>query len=303
MKLQAIINSRGSLELALRMGRALPKGPGYRLADWIAGAIAMQRGAGIVQAVRANQWVVGGGALTPTQLDRLVRGTFRNTARCLYDFFHHLSDPDAIRRLVQVSPEFERVEARIREGNAGTLFVCPHLSNFDLAGHALGLRGMKIQVLSYPQPASGYREQNQIRSAAGLEMTPMSIQALRQAEERLRAGGVVLTGLDRPTSGSKYTPRFFGRPAALPVAHIRMALKVGVPIVAVAVRARCDGPYLLMASEPIPMVKNADLVQETVQNAEAVLRVIEAWIREAPDQWAMFYPVWPEALREIRGKP
>jgi predicted LPLAT superfamily acyltransferase len=34
-------------------------------------------------------------------------------------------------------------------------------------------------------------------------------------------------------------------------------------------------------------------------NTEMVLKVAEGYIRQAPYQWAMFYPVWPEALNEM----
>jgi hypothetical protein len=42
-----------------------------------------------------------------------------------------------------------------------------------------------------------------------------------------------------------------------------------------------------------------DLLTETVRNAEAVLEVVSDAIRKVPDQWAMYYPVWPDALQEI----
>jgi lauroyl/myristoyl acyltransferase len=36
-------------------------------------------------------------------------------------------------------------------------------------------------------------------------------------------------------------------------------------------------------------------VDEIERNAEAVLKPVENWIRQAPEQWSMFYPVWPDA--------
>jgi len=302
MDLQALLNSRYSVGLALALGRALPPGLAYRLTDWFADRLAGRTQSRLVQAVRANQWVVSQGQLDSGELERITRATLRHTGRCLYDFYHYLNNPDAIRRLVRFSPEFERCRARIREGQAGTLIVCPHLSNSDMAGQALGLENLNIQVLSYPQPTGGYRWQNRIRSSVGLQMTPTSVAALRQAEEKLRSGGVVLTGLDRPISGSKYLPRFFGRPASLPVTHVRLALKFGIPITVIACQQQPDGSYCLLASDPIPMEPHPDRMEETLQNAEALLRVVEAWIQRAPDQWAMFYPVWPEAINELRGE-
>jgi KDO2-lipid IV(A) lauroyltransferase len=38
---------------------------------------------------------------------------------------------------------------------------------------------------------------------------------------------------------------------------------------------------------------------EIVQNAENVLKVAEGFIRQAPGQWEMTFPVWPEAMNEV----
>jgi lauroyl/myristoyl acyltransferase len=44
-----------------------------------------------------------------------------------------------------------------------------------------------------------------------------------------------------------------------------------------------------------------DQVDEIVQNAETILAVVASYIRQAPDQWAMFYSVWPETLDQVPG--
>ncbi|MCL4559203.1 MAG: lysophospholipid acyltransferase family protein [Chloroflexi bacterium] len=299
MDLQNSMNSRFGVGLALALGRITPEIIGYRLAASVADLISARRSSRIVRAVRANQWVIAGGKLTPQQLDRAVRDTFRHAGRCIYDHYHHIYNPSALLDMVAFSPEFERRAQSIKEGKTGTLFVTPHLSNFDLMGRALALKGFNIQVLSYADPRSGYKEQNRLRTVGGFEFTPISLSALRRATDALHQGGTILTGLDRPEKDPKYRLEFFGRLAPLPVGHIRLALKTKVPITAVAAQMRPDGTYYLLATDPIPMQPYPDPVEEITRNAEVVLRVVEEWIRQAPHQWLMFYPVWPEVINEI----
>jgi lauroyl/myristoyl acyltransferase len=121
----------------------------------------------------------------------------------------------------------------------------------------------------------------------------MSVSSMREAEQRLRDAGMVLTGLDRPLPGSKYTPRFFGKPTALPVSYIAMAIKNNVPVAVVCCYS--DGKrYVLDASEMIEMVAFPDRQEEIEHNAERVLIEAEKMILAHPEQWFMYYPLWPD---------
>jgi KDO2-lipid IV(A) lauroyltransferase len=203
--------------------------------------------------------------------------------------------------MVDFDPSFFRAIENSKQKGEGLIIVLPHLANFDLVGHAAVLNGVNLHVLSYPQPPGGYRWQNKLRQLQGLKITPMSIEALRMASDTLRAGGIVTTGIDRPLKGedAKYKARFFGLCTVLPVFHIRLALKHDVPIAVIGGCRKPDGKYCVWASEPIRMQRMDDIIQETVVNAEAILEISARDIRQSPDQWAMYYPVWPEVLDQV----
>jgi KDO2-lipid IV(A) lauroyltransferase len=256
----------------------------------------------MVAAVRANQWVASGETLSSASLDRLVRETFRSSARSMYEFWHHLHNPQAVLDMVELGPGMTETIERAKHAPEGTIMVVPHISNFDLVGRALVLHGVEMQILSYPQPPGGYRWQNQLREVPGVMVTPMSIHALRQASETLRSGRTVVTGVDRPLPDpeeAKYRPHFFGRRAAMPVFYIRLALKHNLPITVLGGCRNANGKYCVWSSGPIALRRYADLVEETVLNTETILRTVADVIRRAPEQWAMFYPVWPEALAQV----
>jgi lauroyl/myristoyl acyltransferase len=299
MNLLPIINSRAGVALALTLGKAIPPRFGYPVADLISNIIA-GRNTEMTRAIRANQWVVSDGKLSGKKLDEAVKAVLQNNAHSLYDYYHNLDRPEEIIRLVSFSEKFNICLEERRQSQKGTIFVVPHMSNFDLAGLALALHGVSFQVLSFPQPNVGYQLQNQIRAARGIEVTPMSIAAMRQARKRLSEGGIVLTGLDRPITDTAYLPRFFGRPAPVPVAYIRLALQEDAPVVVVACMRQNNGKYYIDASQPVYMQRHPDLHTELIQNAETILAEAEIFIRKAPDQWSMFYPVWPDALAEIK---
>jgi KDO2-lipid IV(A) lauroyltransferase len=298
LSLQSFFNSRQAVRLALGVGRAVPPRAGYPLARFFARRIAGRKSSPMVQAVRANQWVVTGERLTSEQLDEAVVKTFSHTATCLYNLYHNLYDDLAMLRLVRFSPAAENWMELIRKGEAPLVVVGLHLSNFDFILRAAASRGLPVLAIAIARErsASGYAWQNDLRRNAGLEILPASMSAMRTAVQRLKSGGTVLTGMDRPIPDSTHRPKFFGRPAPLPVVHVHLALRAKVPILFAVGIMRDDGIYEITTSDPIHMQPYGDKRTTLLQNAEAVLCVAEEFIKQVPYQWSMFYPVWPEVL-------
>jgi lauroyl/myristoyl acyltransferase len=298
MNIQKLINSRFGVGGALLLGQIMPRSIGYPLARRIAGYFSSQKSSLLVRAMRANQWVAHDGKLTPDQLDEISSRVFGNSSRALYDLYHNLHSPKAINDLVAFSDNFSSMLSQYHNSGKGAIITAPHLGSFDIGGLALAVRKISFQTLSFPNPNEGYQLQNYIREKYGLYITPMSVSSMREAEQRLRDGGLVLTGLDRPLPDSKYQPRFFGRPTALPVSYIPMAIKNNVPVVVVCCYA--DGErYVLDASQMIEMIPYKDRQEEIERNAENVLAEAEKMIYNHVDQWFMYYPLWPELLDTI----
>jgi KDO2-lipid IV(A) lauroyltransferase len=179
------------------------------------------------------------------------------------------------------------------------IIVSVHHSSFDLMMQTAALLGFKAQALSLPNPRGGYEIQNDMRRQVGLEITPASKSSIRQAIERLKGRGTVITGIDRPIPGTNYCPLFFGRPARVPVHHVQLALQANVPVYVVGSHLQADGTYEAESSDPIYMQPYSDRRTEILKNAESVLKVAADFIRRAPTQWSMYFPVWPEAEYEL----
>ena len=305
---QGIMNSRLGVGVALGFGRTVPPALGYPLARLVARAIASSKRSAIVQTVRINQWVVNHGQLSGVALDQAVRETFLNTARCIYELYHNQQKPLAMQRLVVYSQEVEALIERSRHlehlsqnrsSEKGAVIVGVHLSNFDLVLQAVSLSGLNVQAISVAQPGGGYRWQNKMRQKSGVFITPASTGSLRQAIERLNMGGSVLTAADWPVPGSRYKPSFFGRPTCVPVHHVYLALKTATPVYVFAATRKEDGLYHVKTSEPITMKNGVHHDETLLYNAEAILEIAEDYISQAPQQWSMFYPLWPEAISEM----
>jgi KDO2-lipid IV(A) lauroyltransferase len=296
---QNAINSPLGISIALMIGRYTPNWLGQRMVNFAADRISTRKDWKMVQSVRLNQWVANDGNLDPLDLDEAVRQNFRNTGRSIFDLYHNINNPEVFREIIDVHPTAERLLQRPEYGDRGLVVAGIHMSNFDFIGQAAGMAGVKAMFLAMPDNHPGYRKQLEMRKKKGMNIVPTSSAAIKQAVKYLRKGGMVMTGLDRPDKSYPYRPIFFGQPAPLPIHHIFMALKAQVPVLVGSVIWRPDGKYHFLFSEPIEMQTHPDRHQEIIQNAENVLHIAEAFIRQDPSQWSMAFPVWPDIMDQV----
>lgn len=297
--LQQVINSSLSLRLVSALARGLSPRWGYRIADFIAERITRRRNSRVVQAVRANQWVITGERLDGNALDQVVRKTFHYWAHCIFDLYHYIENPEATRQLVFLEPSFQQLAQRPEFDKRGLMIVGLHLSNFDLILQWLCKQGMKPLTLTIPNPQGGRQLEYEMRKRIGMKLLPASMGAFRQAIKHLQQGGMVVTGIDRPIPAPEARPRFFNRPAALPLHPIFLATKAHIPIVIAVATLQQDGKYHVCASDFIEMDSYPDSQVEMLRNAEKVLGAAEEFIRQAPQQWSVPLPVWPEVMDRV----
>jgi len=296
---QKTINSPLGLSIALLIGRYTPNRIGHPIVDFAADRISARKGWKMIRSAYLNQWVVNGENLNQAALDDAVRKNFRSTARSIFDLYHNINDPKIFRQIIEVHPIAEQLLTRPEYAERGLVVTGIHMSNFDFIGQVAGMAGVKAMFLGLPEMHAGYQKQLEMRRERGMNIVPTNSSTIKQAVKYLRNGGVVMTGIDRPDERYPYRPLFFGRPAALPIHHIFLALKAHVPILVGSVIWKPDGKYHFLFSEPIEMEPHPDRHQEIIQNAERVLHVAEDFIRQDPSQWSMAFPVWPDAMDKV----
>ena len=254
----------------------------------------------MVQAMRANQWVAHHKNIAPEQLDSLVQEAFRKTGRGIYNYYHFFDKPEVLQRSVHYSDRVEEYIRNSQEGNTGLLIVSVHTACFDIVLNAGVRRGFNAVMLGLPSYEGGFKWQNAIRQETGVNTLTASKSNFRVAIEHLKSGGTVVTGIDRPVPGLRYQPCFFGELAALPVFHVQLALKAQVPVAVLAALEKDDGEYHVLGTEPIPLQTYEDRRTEILANANEILRYAERYIEIDPTQWAIYYPVWPGSMEELR---
>jgi KDO2-lipid IV(A) lauroyltransferase len=292
LDLGRLTTSSFGITLGAVLSRLLPLRTTIAVAYWLADRLARRPDAPDVHAVRFNHQILEAGQLSPQELDERVRAVFRNSARGVAEVLYFQTRPHLMPRYVEVNDRIKEYILGSQMQKQPFVLACPHVGNFDLAGRVLGLMGLRALILAEPTPRVDYNYQNRLRRQTGLNIQPISLETLRTAAETLEAGGSVLTGVDWPVGEARYRPRFFGIPSRLTTSHTRLAVKAGAPVTVVACHRKPDGKYTIVASEPVQMQKGKSITDTILGNTETILAIVEQYVRQNPEQWLLYYPVW-----------
>jgi len=302
MTLQGILNSKFSVRVSIMIGRYLSPKVGYRVSQSIASLVSRFENADITRAIRANQFIVNNETNSHRELIEKTKNVLDHAGRCYYDLNHFFNKPEKLESMVPFSEPMKDF-IKICQQDQGYMVIAPHISNFDLVVCELVQHGFRGKVLSYPNPGTGYQLQNEIRASFGMDVAPLGDSGFEaEIVNYMKNGGVAATGVDRPIPGRKknHYVNFFGKPSPLPVGYITTALAADVPVIAVSAYMLPTGQYGFMNSGPITLKKYKNKLDEIILNTEMVLEIIEGFIQKFPEQWLMFYPVWPDLQDERR---
>ena len=294
--LQRFLGSRLITGLGMFVAKHLPPPIGHAIGSLVAWLINWLKPA-VYWTLCANLRQVVGRQVDEKTIHRMARRVFHNTARNNYELWHLVGQgPEALDTAVHIPPEVWDSIGQVRRRGKGVIVAGVHTGNFDVGLMALATRkkwNMQVLGLAIP-PAGGFDLMDHMRTRKGVPVTSINVPTLREAIKRLRAGGVVLTGVDRPVGDEDHWSEFFGRPAPLPTGHIRLALKADATIFVASTYRDAQGRSRIRISPAVEMVRTGDADEDLRVNMRLVTRWLEEFIRTWPEQWGMFVPVWPE---------
>jgi KDO2-lipid IV(A) lauroyltransferase len=295
MRFQDFLNHKLVTAAGMKLASLMPRKAGEGLAQLLASIVCRVQPA-LYHVVRNNLRQVLGPESDDETLEGTTRSLFVHAGRANLDFFQMLDcSAEEIAREISFP---QATIAQIRQAAAekrGALLLGTHMGNFNLAIPALlGHLGLPIQVLSVASPNEGFTLLNRQRIKWGLEVTPISPQTLRQAIERLKAGGVALTAFDFPIRENSTLIPFFGRPAYFPLGPARLARMTNAAVLMGNCHYDPQQGYIVRA-DTVEVERTQDRRQDVLVTAQRMAQVLERYVAENPDQWLMFYPFWPES--------
>jgi KDO2-lipid IV(A) lauroyltransferase len=216
---------------------------------------------------------------------RVARRAFENYCRMLADFvLLGAMDADEVRQNGSYEG-LEHIDAALAAGR-GAIMAVPHMGSWDMAGSLGGALGYPVHAVAERFPGSLDEVVVTTRERLGLRVIPLGRAAVRQLLAALRQNHVVALLCDLP-HGPGLEVQFFGRRATVPSGPASLALKTGARLLPSCVWRTGPAQYRIRIDPPL------DLGEDDARGLmQRVIRHFEGFIREHPDQWYAFRPLF-----------
>jgi KDO2-lipid IV(A) lauroyltransferase len=232
---------------------------------------------------------------TTAEIDAVGRRSFRQFGKFVIDFIRYPSmTEDEVRRRLKFEQwtELEQIGASGR----GAIIVTLHYGSWDLGAAALATLGHKVNAVAatfaYP-PMNNLVQGSRARLGMRVLGTErVGVEALRA----LRRGEMLAMLIDAPEpDAGTVSVDFCGAPAVVASAPARVALHTGAWVVpAVVVRGPDDDldirPFIDASLRDY--APSGDEDRDVRDLTQLIMRSLEPHVRERPDQWFVFHPLW-----------
>src|SRR6516164_3483111 len=231
-------------------------------------------------------------ALTDVEISRIIAGMWDNLGRVAAEY-PHLREIRVFDPCGQVETHgLEHMDRAVAAGRRMIIFS-GHIANWEI--------GMLAGVQHGISVAQIYRAANnplmdcmiaRFRGDRG-EFIPKGAIAARGAITALRRGTNLGLLADQKMNDGIPVP-FFGRPAMTAPALAVLALRFDCDVLPLRVE-RLDGArFRVTVLPPLPLPRSGEPHADAAALMARVNEVLEAWIRDRPEQWLWLHQRWPD---------
>jgi lauroyl/myristoyl acyltransferase len=220
------------------------------------------------------------------EVARVARRAFQNYGRMVLDFLlmGSLTKEELVKRTDLDG--VEHLDAALARGR-GVILALPHMGSWDNTGSYGGALGYPITAVTGRFPGSLNDAVVETRKRYGLQVLLVGRPAVREIIQALNANRMVGLVCDQE-EGPGVDVRFFGRHAVVPAGAAALALKTGATLMPGYQYITPSGRHHIHVEAPLSWSDG-----ETKENLmQRIVHRFEAFIRERPDQWYAFRPMF-----------
>jgi len=230
--------------------------------------------------------------LSESEIADVIRGMWDNLGRVAAEY-PHLRNVRVFEPGGRVETHgFEHMDRAVAAGRRMIIFS-GHIANWEIGMLAAFQYGISVaQIYRAANNRLIDRMITRFRGNAG-ELIPKGAVAARRAIATLRRGAH-LTMLADQKMNDGIAVSFFGRPAMTAPALAALALRFDCDVLPARVERLGGAHFRLTVFPPLPLPRTGDSHAHVAALMTQVNAILEAWIRDRPEQWFWVHRRWPD---------
>ena len=228
----------------------------------------------------------------PAALRKLSWLNFRNHAKAYADLMRlPRMGVDELRPLL-ITEGIEHLEAARALGK-GVWVISAHMGSWEIAAAIWAATVAPVSFFAEElEPRALYEWYRDTRARLGISVLTLDHGGIRRVLEALHEQEMVITAIDRDITGTGYLMPFFGKLAPIPLGPAAIALRLGTPLFPVCVYRLPDDTYMAEGAPLVYAKSTGNARADQVSATEQLLRNIERFIQQHPEQWHVPHRIW-----------
>ncbi len=239
--------------------------------------------------------------MVDAEIERILRGVWDNLGRTVAEYPHLLKiwdyDPEQPTRAGRIEVAGAAEFLALRDDGKPAVIFSAHLGNWELLPLAAARYGLNLSVVFRP-PNNPHAAElvTRIRAEAhGREggLLPSGVEGAMAAVGVLERGEHLGMLVDQRFRRGVMVP-FFGRPAQTGAVLAKLARRFDCPVHGARVERLGGARFRVSLSPALELPRTDDAEADTEEAMRRVTAMVEAWVRERPEQWLWLHRRWKD---------
>ena len=237
-------------------------------------------------------------------IEDILAGVWTNLGRVAAEFPHlegwaHTSPENS--SIVTYDEATAQRFLELRDDGMGALMFSAHIANWEVPAIVARATGLQTMVLYRPPGVRSVAYAiRSIRTRSMGEMMPAGLHATFALARALQEGKHVAMLVDQHDDRGVVV-NFFGRPCMANPLIALLAREYDVPIHGVCAKRLAAGRFKIELTPRVMPVKNGSGQVDIPATMQRITDQIEAWIRDAPEQWLWVHRRWKDRQGLVLG--
>jgi len=231
----------------------------------------------------------------------ICRELFKNIGRDMLEIYRCPDFKDSYFKTLVRFERTEHLNHALNQGK-GVIALSAHLGNFSLMGARLAKEGYPSSVvIRDPENPKIAKAITSLRDAVGLETIhdEPRMACVSRCFKALKENRILLLQIDQNAPATEAWVDFFGYLVPTFKGPVLFSKRTGAPILPMFMRRNSNNLHQITIHPPFTLNITGDAEQDITSNTARLTKLIEAAIRDYPEQWLWIYRRFKRA-RDIR---